>query len=83
VDRPFKFALTTRFTSWRVILSALMKISTTINAIRGVDELQRRLLELLFEVVPAQHAAILLTNNESIDNDSIFALDRVKEKTRP
>jgi Nif-specific regulatory protein len=61
-------------------LSALMKISTTINAIRGVDELQRRLLELLFEVVPAQHAAILLTDNDSIDNDSIFALDRVKGK---
>jgi Nif-specific regulatory protein len=45
-----------------------------------VDELQRRLLELLFEVVPAQHAAILLTDNDSIDNDSIFALDRVKGK---
>src|SRR4030095_1695762 len=31
-------------------LSALMKVSTTINAIRGVDELQRTLLELIFEV---------------------------------
>jgi Nif-specific regulatory protein len=61
-------------------LSALMKISTTINAIRGVDELQRRLLELLFEVVPAQHAAILLTTNDFIDNDAIFALDRIKGK---
>src|ERR1044072_5824598 len=61
-------------------LSALMKISTTINASRGVDELQRRLLELLFEVIRARHAAILLTNDGFIDHDSIFALDRVKGK---
>ena len=37
-----------------------MKVSTTINAIRGVDELQQTLLELLFEVVPAERGAILL-----------------------
>src|ERR671931_192184 len=41
-------------------LSALMKISTTINSIRGLEELQRRLLELIFEVVPAERGAILL-----------------------
>ena len=41
-------------------LSALMKVSTTINAIRGVEELQKTLLELLFEVVPAERGAILL-----------------------
>ena len=45
-------------------LSALMKVSTAINAIRGLDELLQRLLELLFEVVPAQRGAILLTNDE-------------------
>jgi Nif-specific regulatory protein len=61
-------------------LSALMKISTTINAIRGIGELQERLLELLFEVVPAQHGAIMLTAEESFDNDSVFALDRLKGK---
>ena len=41
-------------------LSALMKVSTTVNAIRGVEELQKTLLELLFEVVPAERGAILL-----------------------
>jgi Nif-specific regulatory protein len=61
-------------------LSALMKVSTTINAIRGLDELQERLLELLFEVIPAQHAGIMLTEEESFDTDSIFALDRIKGK---
>src|ERR1043166_9931493 len=43
-------------------LSALMKVSTTINSIRGLDDLLERLLELLFEVVPAQRGAIVLTN---------------------
>ena len=61
-------------------LSALMKISTTINAIRGVEELQKRLLEQLFEVVPAEHGAVLLSDGNSFDNNAVFALDRVKGK---
>src|SRR5215203_7227932 len=35
-------------------VSALMKVSTTINSIRGLDDLLERLLELLFELVPAE-----------------------------
>ncbi len=61
-------------------LSALMKVSTTINAIRGLEELQQQLLQLLFEVVPAQHAAILLTVNQEFDDNSVFALDRTEGK---
>ncbi len=61
-------------------LSALMKVSTTINAIRGLDDLQERLLELLFEVVPAQHGAILLAAGDSFDAGSVFGLDRVHGK---
>ncbi len=61
-------------------LSALMKVSTTINAIRGMEELQKTLLELLFEVVPAEKGAILLIDggHEEGDSDftSVFALDR-------
>ncbi|HEX5604165.1 MAG TPA: FHA domain-containing protein, partial [Pyrinomonadaceae bacterium] len=38
-------------------LSALMKISTEINSIRGLDNLLERLLDLLFEVVPAERGA--------------------------
>ena len=63
-------------------LSALMKISTSINAIRGLDELLQRLLELLFEVVPAQRGAILLTNDESLDSSFVFGLDRVSGKDK-
>ena len=59
-------------------LSALMKVSTTINAIRGVEALQQKLLELLFEVVPAQRGAILLTHGNGLDEAAVFGLDRVQ-----
>jgi Nif-specific regulatory protein len=57
-------------------LSALMKVSTTINAIHGLEELQEKLLNLLFEVVPAQRGAILLTSDGSLESSSVFGLDR-------
>ena len=63
-------------------LAALIKVSTTINAIRGLLELQKKLLELMFEVVPAKHGAILLTDSSEKEGEeefsSVFALDRVK-----
>ena len=61
-------------------LSALLKVSTTINSIRGLDELLERLLELLFEAVPAQRGAILLTNEESFETSLVFGLDRARGK---
>ena len=63
-------------------LAALIKVSTTINAIRGLLELQKRLLELMFEVVPANRGAILLVDNSEKEGteefSSVFALDRLK-----
>jgi Nif-specific regulatory protein len=58
-------------------LSALMKISTTINSVRGLESLQRQLLELIFEVVPADSGAILLIEDGNVEEfSSIFGLDR-------
>jgi Nif-specific regulatory protein len=61
-------------------LSALMKISTTINAIRGVEKLQKTLLDLLFEVVPAERGVVLLTDAGAEGDEpvfgSVFGLDR-------
>ena len=61
-------------------LSALMKISTTINAIRGLEKLQKTLLDLLFEVVPAERGVILLTDAGPEEDvavfGSVFGLDR-------
>src|SRR5690349_3662904 len=64
-------------------LGALMKVSTTINAIRGLDALLQRLLELLFEVVPAQRGAILLTTGDTLDDLIVFGLDRKHGKDQP
>jgi Nif-specific regulatory protein len=61
-------------------LAALMKISTSINSIRGLDNLLERLLELLFEVVPAQRGAILLTDQSSFETSLVFGLDRMLGK---
>jgi Nif-specific regulatory protein len=61
-------------------LSALMKVATTINALRGVGEIQEALLELLFEVVPAERGVVLLTDGifrgPETQFSSIFGLDR-------
>src|SRR5215212_6007178 len=61
-------------------LSALMKVSTTINSIRGLDDLLERLLELLFEVIPAERGAILLTSEGSFETTLVFGLDRAHGK---
>jgi transcriptional regulator with GAF, ATPase, and Fis domain len=61
-------------------VSALMKVSTTINSIRGLDDLLERLIELLFEVVPAQRGAILLTSEGSFETSLVFGLDRARGK---
>ena len=63
-------------------LSALMKVSTTINSIRGLDDLLERLLELLFEVVPAQRGAVLLVSPGSFETNLVFGLDRTHGKHR-
>ncbi|MGI8897094.1 MAG: sigma 54-interacting transcriptional regulator [Pyrinomonadaceae bacterium] len=59
-------------------LSALMKVSTTVNAIRGLEELQKTLLELLFEVVPAERGAILLSHGNRLEDAAVFGLDRAR-----
>jgi Nif-specific regulatory protein len=58
-------------------LNALMKVSTTISRIRGLEELQHKLLELIFEVVPAERGAILLKTDGAEEFTSVYGLDRV------
>jgi Nif-specific regulatory protein len=57
-------------------LGALMKISAAINSIHSLRELQKQLLELIFEVVPAQRGAILLVDEEEEELSSSFGLER-------
>ena len=44
-------------------LNALFKVANTINSIRDIEQLQRRLLQLIAEVVPADTGAILITRH--------------------
>lgn len=65
-------------------LNALLKISTAINSVRGLEALQRQLLELVFEVVPAERGAILLVGDSPEDFTSIFGVDKAAgEHHRP
>ena len=58
-------------------LNTLLKISSAINSIRSLEALQRRLLELTFEVIPAQRGAILLVREGEKDFQSVFGWDRL------
>jgi GAF domain-containing protein len=64
-------------------LNALLNISTAVNSIRGVEPLKQRLLELLFEVIPAEFGAIVLTADHGTDLNSIFALRRQGDLAQP
>jgi transcriptional regulator with GAF, ATPase, and Fis domain len=64
-------------------LNVLLKISRAVHSIEGIDELQARILELIFEVVPAERGAILL-DGKGIDNlSSIFARHRLFKSSQP
>ena len=53
-------------------LNALLKISRIVHAIRDLNDLQGQLLDLIFEIVPAGRGAILLTDKEGEQFNSMF-----------
>src|SRR5882672_6507906 len=55
---------------------ALLQIGLEINAIRDLEALQQRLLELIFTVTPAERGAILLAESGAEDFASVFGLHR-------
>ena len=57
-------------------LSALLKISRVVHAIRDLEELQAQLLDLIFEVVPAGRGAILLGDGANSEFSSLYARTR-------
>ncbi|MGD0435657.1 MAG: FHA domain-containing protein, partial [Bryobacteraceae bacterium] len=57
-------------------LNALLKISKTVSSVRGLAALQKQVLELVFEVAPADRAAILLCDQNADDYSSVFGWDR-------
>lgn len=57
-------------------LSALLKISRVVHAIRGLEELQAQLLDLIFEVIPAGRGAILLSEGPGQEFNCLYARTR-------
>ena len=54
-------------------LNALLKISRVVHSIRNLDELQEQILNLIFDVVPAERGAILLDGQGDEPFASAFA----------
>ncbi len=57
-------------------LSALFKISNAINSIRDLELLQKSLLQLILEVVPADEAAVILGPDADDGTEAICAWSR-------
>jgi Nif-specific regulatory protein len=57
-------------------LNALLRISKTVNSVRGLAALEQQALELILEVAPADRAAILLCDQGLDEPTSIFGWDR-------
>ena len=64
-------------------LAAVLRISTAINGIRKPEELQRRVLEMMFEVMPIERGAILLTGHSSDEFVTGVYRDRGSEVREP
>ncbi len=58
-------------------LNALLRISKAVNSVRGLEALEKEVLARIFEVAPADRAAILLCEHGMDEWTSIFGWDRV------
>jgi transcriptional regulator with GAF, ATPase, and Fis domain len=57
-------------------LNALLKLSRVVHSTRDLEQLQARILELIFEVTPAERGAILLDGKGKAEFASVFARHR-------
>ena len=64
-------------------LNALLKISRIVHSIRDLDELQGQILDLIFEVVPAERGAILLDGKFDEHFGSVYARQRIAKSVLP
>jgi transcriptional regulator with GAF, ATPase, and Fis domain len=64
-------------------LNVLLKISRAVHSIRDLDELQGQILDLIFEVAPAERGAILLDGTNGREFNSVFGRNRDATNGRP
>jgi Nif-specific regulatory protein len=60
-------------------LRVLLAIGSVVSSIRGLEPLERKLLEAIFDVIPAQRGAILLPAPNPGEFDSVCYWSRVEE----
>ncbi len=58
-------------------LDLLLRIANTLSSLESLEVLQRELLDLFFELVPADRGAILLTDENSDNIVSMFGRDKL------
>src|SRR5262245_22486001 len=59
-------------------LAALIRITTTINAVRGLAALERPLLELVADVIPASRGAVVLSSGTEITSSVGWSRDKAR-----
>jgi transcriptional regulator with GAF, ATPase, and Fis domain len=64
-------------------LAALFRINNIINSIRDTALLQRELLRLIFEVIPAEHGAVVLLTDLDEEPSSICTWHRKSDTEEP
>ena len=64
-------------------LAALLRISKIVNSIRDLQLLQRELLQMIFEVIPAENGAVLLLPDLDEDPSSIVPWNREPGSRQP
>jgi transcriptional regulator with GAF, ATPase, and Fis domain len=64
-------------------LNVLLDFSRTVNSVRGLDALQEKVLESVLAIVPADQAAILLTENGVAGFSSIVGKNRELGANQP
>ncbi len=57
-------------------LNALLRFATTIHTIRGLEPLEKALLEMIADIIPADRAAVFLAGDGPDQFASIFGWDR-------
>jgi transcriptional regulator with GAF, ATPase, and Fis domain len=63
--------------------SVLLRISRSIGSLRDEDSLPWQLLGMIFDVIPAERGAILLTEKDSLEIHSQTAWDRISGPDHP
>jgi len=64
-------------------LAALFRITNVINSIRNSELLQRELLRLIFEVIPAENGAVVLLTDLAAEPGSICTWSRQADAEQP